>query len=64
MFHRGKREIKSMGLKKNILSVLNTVNNFVPILIEIKNKPHLIYRKDHKLSFKAKFIKKINELVK
>ena len=64
LFHRGKREIKSMGLKKNILSVLNTVNNFVPILIEIKNKPHLIYRKDHKLSFKAKFIEKINELVK
>jgi len=64
LFHMGKREIKSMGLKKNILSVLNTVNNFVPILIEIKNKPHLIYRKDHKLSFKAKFIEKINELVK
>ena len=64
LFHTGKREIKSMGLKKNILSVLNTVNNFVPILIEIKNKPHLIYRKDHKLSFKAKFIEKINELVK
>ena len=64
LFHRGKRHIKSMGLKKNILSVLNTVNNFVPILIEIKNKPHLIYRKDHKLSFRAKFIEKINELVK
>ena len=64
LFHRGKKELKSMGLKKNILSVLNTVNNFVPILIEIKNKPHLIYRKDHKLSFKAKFIEKINELVK
>ena len=64
LLHRGKREIKSMGLKKNILSVLNTVNNFVPILIEIKNKPHLIYRKDHKLSFRSKFIGKINELVK
>ena len=63
LFHRGKREIKSMGLKKNILSVLNTVNNFVPILKEIKNNPQLIFRKDHKLSFRAKFIGKINELV-
>ena len=64
LFHRGKKEIKSMGLKKNILSVLNTVNNFVPILLEIKNNPQFIYRKDHKLSFRAKFIGKINELVK
>jgi hypothetical protein len=52
-----------MGLTKNILSVLNTVNNFVPILKEIKNNPQLIFRKDHKLSFRAKFIGKINELV-
>ena len=64
LFHTGKREIKSMGLKKNILSVLNTVNNFVPFLLEIKNNPQLIYRKDHKPSFKAKFIEKINEIVK
>ena len=64
LFHTGKREIKSMGLKKNILTVLNTVNNFVPILLEIKNNPQFIYRKDHKLSFRAKFIGKINELVK
>ena len=64
LFHTGKREIKSMGLKKNILSVLNTVNNFVPILLEIKNNPQLIYKKDHKLSFRAKFIGKINELIK
>ena len=63
LFHTGKRELKSMGLKKNILSVLNTVDNFVPILKEIKNNPQLIYRKDHKLSFRAKFIGKINELV-
>ena len=63
LFHTGKRELKSMGLKKNILSVLNTVNNFVPILKEIKNNPQLIFRKDHKLSFGAKFIGKINELV-
>ena len=64
LFHTGEREIKNMGLKKNILSVLNTVNNFVPILLEIRNNPQLIYRKDHKLSFRAKFIGKINELVK
>ena len=63
LFNTGKREIKSMGLKKNILSVLNTVNNFVPILKEIKNNPQLIFRKDHKLSLRAKFIGKINELV-
>ena len=64
LFHTGKKEIKSMGLKKNILSVLNTVNNFVPILLEIKNNPQFIYRKDHKLSFRAKFFGKINYLVK
>ena len=64
LFHTGKKEIKSMGLKKNILSVLNTVNKFVPILLEIKNNPQLIYRKDHRLSFRAKFIRNINELVK
>ena len=64
LLHRGKREIKNMGLKKNILSVLNTVNNFVPILMEIKNNPQLIYKKDHKLGFRAKFIEKINEMVK
>ena len=63
LFQTGKKEIKSMRLKKNILSVLNTVNNFVPILLEIKNNPQFIYRKDHKLSFRAKFIGKINELV-
>ena len=63
LFNTGKRELESMGLKKNILSVLNTVNNLVPILKEIKNNPQLIFRKDHKLSFRAKFIGKINELV-
>ena len=64
LFHTGEREIKNMGLKKNILSVLNTVNNYVPILLEIKNNPQFIYRKDHKLSLRAKFIGKINGLVK
>ena len=64
LFHMGNREIKSMGLKKNILSVLNTVNKFVPILLEIKNNPQFIYRKDHKLSFRGKLIGKINELIK
>ena len=63
LLHAGKREIKSIELKKNTFSVLNTVNNFVPILKEIKNNPQLIFRKDHKLSFSAKFIGKINELV-
>ncbi len=63
LLNTGKRELKNMGLKKKSLSVLNTVNNFVPILKEIKNDPQLIFRKDHKLSFRAKFIRKINELV-
>ena len=63
LFNTGKRELESMGLKKNMLSVLNTVNNLVPILKEIKNNPQLIFREDHKLSFRAKFIGKINELV-
>ncbi len=63
LYNTGKRELKSMGLKKKSLSVLNTVNNFMPILKEIKNNPQLIFRKDHKLSFRAKFIGKINELV-
>ena len=63
LYNTGKRELKSMGLKKRSLSVLNTVNNLVPILKEIKNNPQIIFRKDHKLSFRAKFIGKINELV-
>ena len=63
LFNTGKRELESMGLKKNILSVLNTVDNLLPILKEIKNNPQLIFREDHKLSFRAKFIGKINELV-
>ena len=33
------------------------------ILKEIKNNPQLIFRKKHKLSFKHKFIDKINEFV-
>ncbi len=63
LFHMGKKELKSMGFKKNILSVLYTVNNFVPLLKEIKNNPRLIFRKDHKLSFRTKFIGKIKDLV-
>ena len=63
LFHTGKRELKSIRLKKKSLSVLNTANNFVPILKEIKNNPKLIFRKDHKLSFRTKFIGKIKDLV-
>ena len=50
-------------IEKKSLFVLNTVRNCLPILEEIKNHPQLIFRKKHKLSFKYKFIGKINELV-
>ncbi len=63
LFRKGKREFKRIGLNKNSLSVLNTVDNCMPILKEIRNNPQLIFRKNHKLSFRAKFIGKINELV-
>ena len=63
LYHMGKTELKSIKLKKKSLSVLNTANNFVPILKEIKNNPRLIFRKDHKLSFRTKFIGKIKDLV-
>ncbi len=63
LLQTGKRELKSIGLKKKSLSVLFTVNNLVPILKEIRNNPQLIFRKNHNLSLKAKFIGKINELV-
>ena len=63
LYHMGKTELKSIRLKKKSLSVLNTANNFVPILKEIKNNPRLIFRKDHKLSFRTKFIGKIKDLV-
>ena len=63
LFQTGKRKLKKIGITKSSLSVLNTVNNFLPILKEIRNNPQLIFRKNHKLSFRAKFIGKINELV-
>ena len=63
LYHTGKTELKSIRLKKKSLSVLNTAHNFMPILKEIKNNPRLIFRKDHKLSFRTKFIGKIKDLV-
>ena len=63
LFQTGKMELKSIGLKKKSLSVLYAVNNLVPILKEIRNSPQLIFRKNHKLSLRAKFIGKIDELV-
>ena len=64
LFQTGKTELKSIGLKKKSRSVLYAVNNLVPILKEIRNSPQLIFRKNHKLSLRAKFIGKIDELVK
>ena len=63
LFQTGQREVKNIGLKKKSLSVLNTVNNFVPILKEIRNDPQLIFRKGHKISFGTKFIRKIKKIV-
>ena len=63
LYNTGKTELKSIRLKEKSLCVLNTANNFVPILKEIKNNPRLIFRKDHKLSFRTKFIGKIKDLV-
>ncbi len=63
LFQTGKKELKSIGLKKESLSVLYAVNNLVPILKEIRNSPQLIFRKNHKLSLRAKLIGKIDELV-
>ena len=63
LFQTGKKELKSIGLKKKSRSVLYAVNNLVPILKEIRNSPQLIFRKNHKLSLRAKLIGKIDELV-
>ena len=63
LIEMGDKELQNVGLKKKSLFVLNTVKNCLPILKEIKNNPQLIFRKKHKLSFKYKFIDKINELV-
>ncbi len=62
LIEMGDKKIQNAGLKKKSLFVLNTVRNCLPILKEIKNNPQLIFRKKHKLSFKNKFIGKINEL--
>ena len=59
----GDMKLKNIGLKKKSLFVLNTVRNCLPILKEIRSNPKLIFRKKHKLSFRYKFIGKINEFV-
>ena len=63
LIETGDKKLQNLGLKKKSLFVLNTVRNCLPILNEIKNSPQLIFRTKHKLSFKHKFIGKINELV-
>ena len=63
LIQMGDKKLQNVGLKKKSLFVLNTVRNCLPILEEIKNNPQLIFRRKHKLSFKYKFIGKINELV-
>ena len=63
LIEMGDKEIQNVGFKKKSLFVLNTVRSCLPILKEIKNNPQLIFRKKHKLSFRYKFIGKINELV-
>ena len=63
LFQTGKKELKSIGLKKKSLSVLYAVKNLVPILKEIRKSPQLIFRKNHKLSLRAKLVGKIDELI-
>ena len=63
LIERGDKKIKNIGIKKNSLHVLNTVQNCLPILKEIRNNPQLIFRKKHKLRFSYKLIGKIKELV-
>ena len=63
LIEMGDMKLKNVGLKKKSLFLLNPVRKCLPILKEIKNNPQLIFRKKHKLSFRYKFIGKINELV-
>ena len=63
LIEMGDKKLQNVRLKKKSLLVLNTVRNCLPILKEIKNNPQLIFRKKHKISFKYKFIDKINKLV-
>ena len=63
LIEKGDKELKCSQLRKKSFLILNTVKLLIPSLKMIKNKPELIFRDNHKISFKTKFIGKLKELI-
>ena len=63
LIEKGDRELKCSQLRGKSFLILNTVKLLIPSLKVIKNKPELIFRDNHKISFKTKFIGKLKELI-
>jgi len=63
LIEKGDKELKYSQLRKKSFLILNTVKLLIPSLKMIKNKPELIFRDNHKISFKTKFIGKLKELI-
>ena len=63
LIEKGDKELKYSQLRKKSFLILNTVKLLIPSLKVIKNKPELIFRDNHKISFKTKFIGKLKELI-
>ena len=63
LIEKGDKELKCSQLRKKSFLILNTVKLLIPSLKVIKNKPELIFRDNHKISFKTKFIGKLKELI-
>ena len=63
LIEKGDKELKCSQLRKKSFLILNTVKLLIPSLKVIKNKPELIFRDNHKISFNTKFIGKLKELI-
>lgn len=63
LIEKGDKELKCSQLRKKSFLILDTVKLLIPSLKVIKNKPELIFRDNHKISFKTKFIGKLKELI-
>ena len=63
LIEKGDKEFKHSQLRGKSIFILNTVNLLTPSLKAIKNKPELIFRDNHKISFRTKFIGKLKELI-